>query len=596
MSSPMLTTKAGAATALLALLLPTSVLSFDTGPHNDLVRNTLELYGYSRDAQALSAFANWATDMYAFTPSLGTDFAIVPDHIADLEMQHCNNLYSVVYGANYISQHVVNSKAAIQDAVKRGSVLDYLAVVGTSLHTYQDLYAHSNWAELHRRKDCECYGVTDTFMGELIAANSSVDTLLTTSPELSGWATYEWLDRNYPNFNVKGGTVEHGQYCSGVNKDSYIRPYYEETFAYAFASSVEWLYNLEKWAGEVEASNATLNAAKNWAPANQTDHDALYKNFDEAFEVSYSTTKGVFGDDNGHWKGEGSGSLGTMAKSVASFAKDKTTFTNLYLRSENPVYKLITNPYPYNFLNTSTDVVTGVVLPDDSLIAQATSVYTPWARLPAQYTDVTAVVVRTKHYRVSDDLNGKFSDADPWAQITINGMEIRESPMQNKKEFTPYWTTLKFVPSNSSQTINYVLQDAAATSMIEQQIPISDDANGALTLTFDTKSKRVSGGNIKEGVYNNYTLTFISQKTNGSLVELYIDARPLKCPNVSAAVASSQEYVTFCPNTAFGELGVFTGCDGAKLGTTQNTAEGPVVANVRVAAVVAAVVGAFMAL
>ncbi|KAJ3009049.1 hypothetical protein HKX48_008199 [Thoreauomyces humboldtii] len=560
-----------AAAASVLFCLPSIVHAFDTGPHNDITRNVLENYGYSRDAQVLSAISNWFTDAYAFSPDLPhITGKVTPAHIADLEEQHCNNLYSIVYGANYISQHVVNTQAAVRDAIAKADTMRFLAVLGLSLHTYQDFYAHSNWATLHLRQDCTCYGVEQTFFSDLVANGGSVAAMLDKKPELVGWMTYEWLGREYPNFNTQGGTITHGDYCDGINSDSYIRPHFEETFSYALAASLEWVYNVEKWAAAADPTNATLNAAKAWAAPNATASSQLYANLDHAFEVSYSATQAVFGEANGHWKGEGSGSIGTFAESSVSFATSDTPYTDQFLRATDPIYTHVTQPSLYTYLNTSTSQG-GDVVENTPILMLAVAAFTPYDQLPNSVTDLVAVVVRTKKFTISDSQTGHFSDPDPWAQVTIGGFEIREAPMRNQKSFMPYWTAIKWVPRTAGpQTISYQLIDAGSTSKLEQNIPISGNAAGTLDVNFDITSKVVSGGNLTTAVYSNYTNTVVSTSPDGTTVEVYFDARPLRCAGDTLGgvsrenVTTHKAYITFCPNSAYGEMGVFGGCDGSR--------------------------------
>ncbi|KAI8587826.1 hypothetical protein BDZ88DRAFT_423927 [Geranomyces variabilis] len=574
--------------------------AFDTGPHNDMTRNAMELFGYSVSAGKLAAIGNWFTDFYAFSPNLPKS-KITPAHISQLEMMHCNNLYSIVYGANYIAQHVVNSRAAIQDAIQKKDVLAYLAILGTSMHTYQDFYAHSNWAELHMRKDCSCYMKTPQTMFSLLkGAGGDVTKLVDQNPELTGWGTYEWLGRDYPNFNTEGGTNIHGDYCNGINHDSYIRPLWEETNAYAFASSMEWIYNVETWAQQIDPTNATLNAARAWQP-DANSAASLDKNFLSTFEVSYSATQAIFGESDGHWKGSGSGSIGTFAASVLSLVTTSTPFTDLYLRATDPVYAKIVDPQPYQYLTTSVNP-TGEVIPNAPVITAALQSFVPFSAMPAQYsTDLTAVVVRTTRFTVSAAKNGRFSNADPWATVTIGGFEIKEAPARNQKDFRPYWTSVKWVSKTSAPIdINYHLIDAATTSSFEQDIPITaaPGSNGQLAINFDVQSRTVKAFNVTTGVYNNYTTAFKSVSDDGSSVELYLDTRPLVCANSTNSSSVGKTYIFACENTAYGELGVFGGCDGSRFAAIQpdSTGAGIAGAQPRVAAGLAAAVMVLIAL
>ncbi|KND02647.1 uncharacterized protein SPPG_01734 [Spizellomyces punctatus DAOM BR117] len=545
--------------ALIDGLVPSS-LAFDTGPHNDIMRNVMERFGYTPEAQALGAIGNWFTDVYAFSFSFGNHVPFLPNHIADLEMLHCNNLYSIVYGANYIAQHTISSRKAIQDAVRRNDTLSYLALLGTTAHAYQDFYAHSNWAELHLRNDCDCYNVHDTFFSDIIAANGSVDAMINSRPQLSGWQTYSWQDRNYPNFNIFGGNVEHGEYCTGTNKDSYVRPYFEETHAYAFSATVEWIYNVEQWANAVDPN--FVKTARAWVPPTEQDRQDLFKNFEHAFEVSYSTTAWVFGGDDGHWKGYGSGSVRTFAASVTNFAKTNTTYTNLYLRKDpKPVWSLVTETPPYAFLNNSYDP-SGEIIGNVALIQDAIQGFTPFPSIPAEYTNMTVVVVRTLMYNVSTSLGNK----NPWALIEIDNFAIREAPMMGQRVGTPYWTAIKYIPSpainaaSRNVSIKYTLIGAGDSSSVNTRIPIANSQDGTLYMTFNSADNSLVGTGISPGVYNS-TLQTLKSAQQDSSIEIYVDTRGLTCTN---STGQNGHYVTFCANTAFGELGTVEGCPGSK--------------------------------
>ncbi|KAI9096468.1 hypothetical protein DFS34DRAFT_141436 [Phlyctochytrium arcticum] len=542
---------AGAAAALLVLTTTTN--AFDTGTHNDITRNVLANFGYTVEAQHVAALGNWFTDAYAFAPEAGNKISILPAHLPDLEQQHCNNLYSVVYAANYIAQHTVNSRNAIQDAARRGDTLAYLAILGTTVHTYQDFYAHSNWADLELRTDCDCYNVNQTFFSVLVKSGGNVDTLLDQNPELGGWQTYSWLGREYPNFNVYGGGLEHGGYCDGVNHDSYVRPHYEEAHAFALAATVEWIYNAEQWASAVNPS--ILQQAKAWLPPTDQDAQDLWKNVGHAYEVSFSATQWFFGQDDGHWKGPGSGSLATFAASATDFARTKTIYTEMYTRKDNPVWGLVTQPSPYTFLNTSVGP-DGAIVGNTTLITQAIQNFNPFESLPANITDLTAIVVRTLSFQVTT--SARFDKPDPWAMVEMDGFAIKEAPIRNTKQATPYWTAIKFVPSSSvNSTIKYTLTDASDTSANGTTIPISSSPDGALSLTFTLATNIVSGP-VPSATYNT-SQTALTSSQDGSSVQLYIDTRKLKC------TSRKTTYVTYCPNTAFGDLGVSGGCDGSKL-------------------------------
>ncbi|KAJ3181549.1 hypothetical protein HDU85_003491 [Gaertneriomyces sp. JEL0708] len=550
------------------LWLCSGVQGFDTGPHNDITRNVLELYGYSTPAQQLAALTNWFTDVYAFSFSLAVDIRVIPKHLPELEQSHDNNLYSIIYGANYIAQHTVNTRAAIQQVAATNDVVGYLALLGTSVHTVQDFYAHSNWASLRLRESCGCYGIKETVFDGLVESDGDIAKLLETRPWVGGYSTYMWEDQYFPNYNVHSGIVEHGGYCSGINHDSPVRPYFEESISYALSSTLEWVYNVEKWASAVNPD--IVANAKQWQPASDADRSALDKNFREAFEVSYSTTAWVFGEDDGHWKGAGSGDFTTFTRSVTSFSSDQTPFTTLYTRDDNPIFLPLVTPSPYAFLNNSVDPQ-GFVVANRTLIRSAIDGFTPFTRLPGNITDLTAVVVRTQEFDIGSEWVSLFDDPDPYASVSIDSFEVREAPASDTQRFTPYWTAMKYIPvSTETVDLTYTLIDAAAASSQGDIIALSAEENKSIKLRFNVSSKAVegldSGYNVNPGVYDSKARV-LRHEYRGTSVSLYFDARPLKCPsNVEP------NWATFCPNSAFTEVGVFKGCDGSRLAATTKSA------------------------
>ncbi|KAG0604729.1 hypothetical protein M758_9G003900 [Ceratodon purpureus] len=538
----------------VVLLLSTSSRAFDTGAHSDLTRNSLNLYGYSRDAQHMGAFSNWLTDLYAFSPSMVAGLDVVPDYVAELETFHCNNLYSIVFGANYMARFTLNTIDAVKDAVRRGAVLDYLAILGTSLHVYQDFYAHSNWASIKSRSRCDCYEMTSTFFDSLTRANGSVEAMVTLEPEYLGFITYSYGGRGYPHYNIFSANVEHGGYCEGTNSDSYVRPKFESTYSYAFAGSMEWIYNYERWAADA----SFVARAKSWTAGNFTAE--LYRDFNASFEVSYASTQLYFGESDGHWKGPGSGDTSTFAVSTARLSTDnQDPYQQLYLRNATPpVWSLLATPPLYSFLNTSTNS-DGDVVADTASLRSTVGNFTSFRSLPGNYTNLTAVVVRTTSYNLSDDytklIGGKPS---PWALISIDGLEFMDAPMQDTQTWTPFWTAIKFVPIQSSAVqIQYQLVTTADSTNWGKTVPIAP-GDGILNVTFNTRTNTLSGD--ATGVHDTFA-TALSSSANGSQVTIYVDSRPLTC----ASAPNATGVVTFCDNTAYGELGSFPTCEASTL-------------------------------
>ncbi|KAJ3055854.1 hypothetical protein HK097_008957 [Rhizophlyctis rosea] len=540
----------------LQLLLPVSIWGFDTGPHNDMTRNVLENFGYSKSAQDVISVANWFTDVYAFAPNFGNKVGVLPNHILPLEEMHCNNLYNIVYGVNYASQHVLNTRNAVRDAASRGDTLAFMALMGTSVHLYQDFYAHSNWAELQLTHDCDCYLVDRTLFSHLKVANGSLDAMLDANPQLNAYTTYQWKGPEDPYFNIFPGTLQHGDYCNGINHDSAVRPNFEEAYAWAYGATTEWIANVERWAREVNPN--IVENAKAWQPADDTQRTQLQDNQNHAFEVSYSTTAWIFGEDNGHWKGSGSGDLTTFAASTAKFSSSNTFLTNLYTGS-NPVWYLLSEPSPYRFLNDSRDPQSGDVLPDQQTISQATSYFTPLSSLPSNYTDVKAIVLRTTEFNISSSYEGLISRPNPYAVVEFDGWRTREAPMHGQRYLKPWWTSIRFYPSSArGVNIVYTLMDTAASNSQGKQINITS-GEGKLRFTLNTEDNTLTGG--VTGVHNTTDSIATVTAPDGTSLKFFVDTRQFICSN---SMDANELRVSFCKNTAYGELGVFSDCEGSR--------------------------------
>eukprot|EP01114_Cavostelium_apophysatum_P023718 TRINITY_DN9029_c0_g1_i2.p1 TRINITY_DN9029_c0_g1~~TRINITY_DN9029_c0_g1_i2.p1 ORF type:complete len:262 (+),score=56.31 TRINITY_DN9029_c0_g1_i2:364-1149(+) len=255
---------------LCALLtsLVIAAYSYDTGHHSDLTRNAMEVHGYNTNAQLAGAVSNWYVDYFSYT--LGFE------DIPALTSMHFDNLQSLPNISNYLTRLVHNTRNATRIAVTKNDPVTFIAVMGASLHAIQDFYTHSSWPE-HHQIHCGCYR-DDTWFSDLASVNGNITELLWA---LQGVKTYSWGNGcNEFERNCEPGQITHGDYCEGVNKDSYVRPWFEKSYGHAFAASVEWIYNIHKWANEF-GQTTLIERAQNYNPTgedafvigiNQTNH------------------------------------------------------------------------------------------------------------------------------------------------------------------------------------------------------------------------------------------------------------------------------------------------------------------------------------
>jgi len=504
------------ALCLLVLLIGSNVMvtGFDTGHHNDLTRNSLEAMGYNTDAQKVAALCNFFDDYFAYT----LDFEV----IEEVKSLHFDNLITLENVTNYMTQLLINGRTAARNAATANDPLRYLCVLGAGLHAIQDFYTHSSWVELHQGT-CDCLR-DDTWFSALNQTDGNSTLLL---EQLVSLRTYTWGPscETYEH-NCFPGIVSHGDYCTGVNKDSYNRPFFHKSYAFAFVGSIEWLFNFEAWATQVNAD--FVNAAKQYiAP----DLEQLNEDTDNMITIAYAT-KTVFQDD-GHWKGAGSGDFARFIASGADFISDSSIYKQQF--TERQVYKDLTDPPLY--------------LTPTATAQQALEFYTPYFALPGELQNWTAVVVRTNNLDIPDVL---VNTPSPYAVVTIGGLPFVESVQMDRTNFRPHWTSIKFVPrSLTSIQINY--------SLFNEEFVSDDDlvsiaaGDGSLNVTMDLQTNGLTGD--VSGVFQSASNVLTSTSGENS-VSLFMYTIPVGNCDVELVIPEP-----FCPNEAYTQIGLHPYCD-----------------------------------
>lgn len=149
--------------ALLAVILFFSIpsLSFDTWWHAECTRKAMTGNGFSADARLATQFSNYLTDFFpAFNLANEklTEAGIGQLQLnGDLSFEYMH--FDAVYTEADLEQNwktlFDNTVSALQHyaasaEVKPGFRLIVLFnIIGSSLHTIQDFYSHSNWVNLH---------------------------------------------------------------------------------------------------------------------------------------------------------------------------------------------------------------------------------------------------------------------------------------------------------------------------------------------------------------------------------------------------------------------------------------------------------------
>jgi len=131
-------------------------------------------------------------------------------------------------------------------------------------------------------------------------------------------------DRKASNNEHVPDQEKHGSYHDGMNKDApnykliqngdgeqYLPNRENEAFVLSYLESEDVVASFMRWIEEADPIGAAskVNAVKHFGLSSAADADWLAKGRRTALYASLYTSKGIFGDLNGKWKGDGSGSL-----------------------------------------------------------------------------------------------------------------------------------------------------------------------------------------------------------------------------------------------------------------------------------------------
>ena len=292
-----------------------------------------------------------------------------------------------------------------------------IALLGMSLHSVQDFYTHSNWPELQ-------------------APPAGVD-----------YATLTWFDSAAAQrAGVKTGKAStsndtsqtpHGGYNDGMNHDSYGRPNWDRAYVLAYAAERQWVNQAKAWVSEVNPAV--------WEGARNLSLEGKYlKRLNSDYEAMYRISEWVkSGNEDGHWKGKGSGVRTDFLKFSAGWVL--FTLDSVFVEDfkNRKWHQLLAGG-----LRGALDLNMNAAPP-----APAPAV----ARFPI---NKRAVFVRTVAVKDLNDADTWAGSADFYAKITVANQQFIEAMQLDKGSITPAWTTIKFVDADLPTTaIHYELWD-----------------------------------------------------------------------------------------------------------------------------------------
>lgn len=468
---------------LFCLLVPQPAYAFDTGHHSALTREALQQEGFAETPIQIVQVHNWLVDYFSSSPTS----SIEPD-VAKL---HFDNLFTTEQIRNYWGRLTVNTRNAVQQSTREKDAFKLLTLLGVSLHAVQDFYSHSNWVETYAPSTGSAYRPISWFDSPPASGSSGLYT------------------GSYP---PRSGTVPHGDYTSGLNKDSYVRPKWDIAYVFAYAASRQWVNAVSTWVNEVDP---TFWKSVQSVSISSADRSAL--NFD--LEAAYRLSEWVaFSGADGHWKGNGSGS----ASEFLAFAARWTGATDSQFVKEfkvRGIHRLL---------------IDGLTSDGTNISPPSTSI----PNVPRISLNQRAIIVRTVRVAEKGDVGVFESKIDPGGQadfygkVTVAGQSFVEAMQLDKASVSPAWTTIKFLPATTAQTpILYELWDEDGGTGGDDDHCDINPARGVRDLNWNfVVSSHNNTGNIT-GVHDSPASAVTSEgskpDSDRAIVQFYVTERPL---------------------------------------------------------------------
>lgn len=418
--------------------------AFDTGHHSDLTFETLRAEGFSAgNSIAIARLENWLADYYNSPAGIPVGVK------SDVENLHFDNQFSPQNIENYWKVLTNNTRDAVKDAAERGDVLDLLTIIGTSLHTVQDFYSHSNWVQLHPSRNA-AYNPISYFDDPQGRTNEKL-------------RTGDYKYKSIPGIDL----YVHGSYTYGMNQDSYSRPRWDKAYVFAYYASRQWVNQIHEWVKEVPNGENVWNSAKTYnldatTQADLTTDLTAMRRLSEWINVD---------GENGHWKGYGSGiniqdGINPFINAAASWALKTSVFTQQY--SFKKVHRRVSTGLAPELSSTgpialSLPTVLFYPLQEQAIIIRTVS--------------VSEAATGSTILSCGDSIVNPFEKsafADYYARVSVAGQLFIDAVQRDRswlnQQISPYiWTTIKFVPNSTTTVpIRYELWDE---DNIPTQIP-----------------------------------------------------------------------------------------------------------------------------
>lgn len=435
---------AATAAAMCALGLTSATAhAFDTQAHADMTRDALTAEGFSPSAANVGVFDNWLVDYYTnpgknpYSGHAGfwiglTRLGLSREEWPFFRVEAAQRLHfdaskrspempdlSTTAGVEQEWQRLMHlTRRILRIAGNKNDAEGVLAILGTSLHSVQDFYSHSNWVEDPSGEPGRGGpGISRLGYGDL---PTWFDVPPTVREKLVGDRAVYTGVQGIPRGHGHWRSNENLSLREGLNKDHNGRPKYQEAYLTAYFATRQWLRGVRSWLG-----NEPL-----WARAMAIGNSrALEEDIQGSEEVSkYS----------GHWQGGGEPCLPTQCG-------ERNGKAGAIISLRNALESFHDDP-PSRFRKAVDEY-----LPEYYLYPKEVS---HTADLPSSRTD--QILTQFVKLEVADywgiNLTDPVGDADIYARARINGQPFSSTVINGEDKFTfprPYapFTWIRSVPA-----------------------------------------------------------------------------------------------------------------------------------------------------
>jgi len=263
-------------------------VAFDAGYHFDQTRDAAVTVGFGEKTAKILVLSNWLVDFHS---TVGSRDRRVRPASAMLNFDGLDNTREVT---TQYRRLLVNLKRRVQLLAREGRLLDLLVTIGAGTHAVQDFYAHTNWVPQVRLQ-------SNLLRLKLFQSIGSVSEQALFSGEFPG-----------------RGNRRHGNFRSGLNKDSLARPGFAAAYIHSTEATKQLLAQVRTWVEDVEPAlwNVLLTFS---LPPNE--HAVIDAELEAAKQVSMNTVVVVLGLPliDGVWKGNLSGSVPRFNRAFSKF-------------------------------------------------------------------------------------------------------------------------------------------------------------------------------------------------------------------------------------------------------------------------------------